>query len=475
MIRSLRAPIIAVCGVSLLAGCQPALKAAPGRAEIEARLIPAVTIVGDDYSAYSLEERREVYRVPSVTVAVGRNGASSWAGAYGAAGNPDTLFQAASLSKTVAAAGILRLAAERGTDFDADIAGDLPMLDWEAINPEGRPVTLRGLLSHTAGATVGGFPGYSVDEEVPTNLEVIQGSDRTNTDAVIIDFDPDNPRRYAGGGYQIAQLWAETVSGEAFPELMRRLVLDPVGMERSTFVQDRPEPDGSGYAFAHDGDGAPIEGGWHVYPELAAAGLWTTAPEYLRFALALMAAEGGDETVGVSPEIARAMSTPVVETFALGMGSEISFEERRWRKGGSNRGFRSYVMMFPDRGDAIVVMTNGDNGFPMLGDINRTANQVYGWPALEPRREERFPVDPAALDRLAGTYLFGVSGDPILELTVGEGELSGRFNGGDAFRLVPISVDVFIDPNDAQEVSFEVGEGTVTARSQGYVFTKPAD
>ena len=459
-----------------LAACQPTPPEEPGRAEIEARLVPVVTIIGDDYSDYSLEERREAYGVPSASVAVGRGGEASWAGAYGAADSPDTRFQAASLSKTVAAAGILALAAERGVDIDADITADLPMLDWADINRENRPVTLRGLLSHTAGATVGGFPGYPVDAEIPSNLEVIRGGAITNTDPVVIEYDPEQPRRYAGGGYQIAQLWAETVSGEPFPSLMRRLVLDPVGMSMSDFTQPPPGDVGpEGYARAHESDGAPLEGGWHVYPELAAAGLWTTAPDYLRFALALMAAEGGDETVGISPDIAREMTTPVVQTFALGLGAEMRGEERRWRKGGSNRGFRSYVMMFPDRGDAIIVMTNGENGFPLLGDINRTANTVYGWPSSPLLTEERFPLDAEALAVFAGGYAFPLSDDPVLQLVAGEGELSASIGGGAPFRLVPISETLFIDPADGQEVEFEIEGETITARSQGYTFTRLAE
>ncbi len=347
----------------------------------EKGLSPTLVVAGDESTRFGIAERMGRHNVSAVSVAVARDGEVAWVEGYGEGIDPNTLFQAASLSKAVAATGIVALAINEGIDLDEDVAPMLMDFDISAINPKGVTVTLRKLLSHTAGATVHGFPGYPTTVVLPTNLEVILGSEHTNTDPVVIAPDPDSAFRYSGGGFQIAQAVAEGVSGQPFAPLMDALILAPVGMTKSTFAQPLPAARHAEVARAHHGSGTPVEGGWHVYPEQSAAGLWTTPTDYIRFVLALSQAAQGDRNVGIDPEVARAVTTPVTDQYGLGIRILSENGEFRLRHDGANEGYRCTFAAYPSRGDAIVVMTNSDNGALVASEILRDVAAAYGWPS----------------------------------------------------------------------------------------------
>lgn len=441
-----------------------------GQQEVEAALQPSIIIKGDDYSNYGLDQRRAFYGVPSASVAIATGGEIEWAAGYGDSTDADTLFQAASLSKAVAAAGIATLAAQKGVSLDEDLTPLMSSLDLAAMNMSGKPVTLRGLLSHTNGATVSGFPGYPISEPVPTNLELIQGSEITNTDPVTLQPIEEGVRKYSGGGYQIAQAWAEEASGEGFAELMDRLILQPIGMTKSTFAQPLPNDLASqNVADAYTGDAERVEGGWHIYPEQAAAGLWTTPSDYARFMLALMAAAAGDSSLGLDPQVAQEMTTPVAEEYGLGMGLQRpQGDEPRWMHSGSNKGYRCTAMAFPDRGDVIVVMTNHPRGFPLLGEINRAGNRTYDWPRTPPMEIERFIMSATELSGFAGAYVQEGETEILFDVTVNGLDLLAQVRAYDyAFTLVPLSKLEFIDPGDLETASFEQVDGSWVLESGG--------
>ena len=441
-----------------------------GQEQVESFLQPSIVIKGDDYSNWSLDERRAFYGVPSASVAIAKDGEIEWAAGYGDGIDADTLFQAASLSKAVAAAGIATLAAEKGVGLDDDLTPLMTSLDLEAMNGSGKPITLRALLSHTNGATVSGFPGYPRSGPVPTNLELIQGSEITNTDPVIFNPIEDGVRKYSGGGYQVAQAWAEEASGEDFAQLMDRLVLQPIGMTSSTFAQPLPDEMATGnVAEAFTGDAEMVEGGWHVYPEQSAAGLWTTPSDYARFMLALMGAAAGDATLGLDPAIAKEMTIAVAENYGLGMGLQRpQGDERRWMHSGSNRGYRCTAMGFPDRGDVIVVMTNHPRGFPLLGEINRAGNRTYDWPRTPPMEIERFVMSDAELAGFSGAYAREGDTDILFDVSVNGRDLFAQVRAYDyAFTLIPLSRSTFIDPGDLEEARFEQVDGLWVMESGG--------
>ena len=210
------------------------------------RLLPPVLLKGEE--GWSLAERMRHHHVEAVSVALIRDYRVVWEAAVGLAdreegkkATPETLFQAGSISKPVAAAALLR-EAEKGTfRLDADVNGYLTSWKLPANELTAREkVTLERILSHGAGLTVHGFPGYAAGEAVPTLPQVLDGAPPANTAPVRVDLVPGSKWRYSGGGYTIAQLAMSDTLGPAFPELMRTLCLGPAGMSRSTYEQPLP-------------------------------------------------------------------------------------------------------------------------------------------------------------------------------------------------------------------------------------------
>ncbi len=372
-------------------------------------MLPSVTAVGE---RHGVRERMARYDVPGLSVAVVRGGHVDWAQGYGrrAAGGADsvttsTLFQAASISKPLTAALALRLADQGRLSLDADL-GTL-LRSWTippTLHTRGRPPTLRDALRHSAGFTVGGFPGYAVGDSIPSAVGVLEG--RGNTPAVRVDTIPGTLYRYSGGGYVAAQVAIEEVVGAPFVDVMAREVLWPLGMTRSTFAQPLPARLADDVAQAHDEAGAPVPGGWHVYPEIAPAGLWSTPTDVARFALDLRAAYLGEPGALLAPETARAMLT----TDALGAGIGLQVAEAEggplFLHTGSNEGYKAIMVLYAGTGDGAVVMTNGENGGDLMMEVLRAVSAAYGWPNFRSRTYEPVAVDPATLDRLVGTYTF---------------------------------------------------------------------
>ena len=381
-----------------------------------------VTFEGEGPQRRPLVERQVELGVPAVSVAVLRQGELSWARGYGEGVTVRTQFQAASLSKTLAAAGLLVLAEELGVSVDDDLGPALP-IDMDALNPDGYPLTLRKLLSHTNGTAVSGFPGYPAGSDVPTTAQVVTGEAPTNTAPVTVRANPKGERRYSGGGYTIAQLWAETATGEPFAQLMDRLLLEPLGMRDSTFELTTPaEAQALDRVLAYDRTGVPVAGGWHLYPEMAAAGLWTTPTDYLKFVAAVLAGINGRDE-GIPPHIATLMSTEVASEYGLGIGVADIAGGVRLSHSGGNRGYRCNFMAYPATEDAVLTMTNAAAGWPLVGDIGRTANATYGWPARPLLKHKRTPVTADELAVFEGEYHAAGREDTTYVLSVAGNEL----------------------------------------------------
>ncbi len=276
------------------------------------------------------------------------------------------LMQMASLSKAVAAATILILAEQQGVGLDADIRGQITSLDVADLQGGDRPVTLRQLLSHTTGSSQSGYPGYPRDGAIPTTAEVISAPPRFIDSPLAFDGEP-GAFRYSGGGYTIAQLWAEDVAGKAFEDVAQELLLTPLAMTESTFAQHLDETSVASVTIVGADSGlavtqgvfAPLNDSWHVYPEKAAAGLWSTTEDYSRFVVALLDAAAGEPSP-IPAEIAMAMITPEAETdfspgtsYGLGVMIEPSSDGASlevWHTG-ANAGYRAIFVARPAAGN----------------------------------------------------------------------------------------------------------------------------
>ncbi len=381
-------------------------------ARVERGLMRSIALADQPVPRFTIEERMIAYRTPGVSVAVLHHGAIEWAKGYGVrrAGRPDrvdstTLFQAASISKPVAAAAALRLVDAGRLTLDADINSVLTQ--WKVPDnafTASEKVTLRRLLSHSAGLTVHGFPGYAAGAAVPSVVQILDGTPPANTAPVRVNVAPGTLWRYAGGGFTVLQLALSNLTGKDFPQLMRDLVLAPAGMTRSAYEQPLPEEKRRLAASAHRGDGMPIAGEWHAYPELAAAGLWTTPTDLLLFARAIQRALGGERHALLSPASARDFVTVQKGEYGLGVGLQGEGTAARFSHGGANEGYRCMFFAFTSRGDGVAIMTNSDNGSGLATEIARAVSDVYGWGVMQPQTRKVVQVDADRLRSVVGRY-----------------------------------------------------------------------
>lgn len=436
-------------------------------------LRPATQVVGQPDQLLAMDARLAHYNTPALSVAVAENGAESWSHCYGDCKTDIFIFQAASLSKAVAATGIVTYALNEGIDLDADISSMVTSVNLTELNPSGMPITLRALLSHTNGAAVSGFPGYGSGETVPSNADLIRG-ENANTATVMFNPDIAGNFRYSGGGYQVAQLFIEDHSGRNFADLMAELVLIPVGMTNSSFSQPPSEAlmAHGALARAHEGSGEEVAGGWHVYPEQAAAGLWTTPSDYLKFGLALMKSYEGNSDFGVSVAVAKEVLKPVDNEYGLGMGFAERDGKLRIGHSGSNKGFRCFFEGYVREGEGVVVMTNATQGGALAQEYLRGVNTHYGWADPRIKEIDLVPLTDQQLGAFTGSYLAGEGQPALFDVRIEDEGLRGVQTNGNTFKLLPIGETRFVDPDDGTEVEFVMTETGLVAETGGRLFPK---
>ena len=375
--------------VPVPASARPAARRGPGAdpSEIERGL----EIVRPDAGAavaepLDLGEALRTLNVPSVGVALVERGELAWARAHGAGTSTRTLYQAASLSKTVAACAALRLVRRGRLDLDRDVNARLT--SWrvpEGDLARGRPVTLRGLLSMTGGVGVPGYLGYPPGAPLPGLVQILDGVPPANSPPVRVEHVPGSRYAYSGGGYEIVQALVEDATGRPFADAAQDLVLGPAGMADSLFAQPLPRALAARAATGHTGDGAELPGGWRVLPELAAAGLWSTPTDLARLLVEIARAYRGAGGRLLDRGMARAMLARQ-NGGPYGLGGAVAGSGRGLvlMKSGQNVGCQGYMLVFPEAGHGLVVMTGSDNGTTLATALIRRAASAYGWPPLGP-------------------------------------------------------------------------------------------
>jgi CubicO group peptidase (beta-lactamase class C family) len=266
----------------------------------------------------------------------------------------------------------LRLTEQGKLSLDEDVNNQLK--SWHIPENEftrDEKVTVRRILCHSAGLTVHGFPGYPRAAPLPKLTDILDGTGGANTSPVRVESIPGNRWKYSGGGYTILQELMTDVTGTPFPDLMRETILEPLGMRRSTFAQPLPIDWQSDAAYGHTIKGAKIRGSWQVYPEMAAAGLWTTPSDLARLILALQQAIAGREDGVISPTIARWMTTPAIDKTGLGLALSGP-RNNLFGHDGRNRGFDSILLAASSRG--VVIMVNANNN---AGSLNRICDAAW--------------------------------------------------------------------------------------------------
>jgi Raf kinase inhibitor-like YbhB/YbcL family protein len=350
--------------------------------------------------------------VPGLAVALVHHGQLAWAAGYGLADRPTrapvtaaTRFQAASVSKPVAAWGVLRLVEQDRIGLDEPVVGHLRRWRPPPAPFDADGITVRRLLSHTAGLSVHGYAGQPPDRPLPP----IEASLRGDAGSFPVELLEAPGRRwlYSGGGYSVLQLLVEELTGRPFAEFMQAEVLAPLGMSASGFRWRRT----AATARPHDAGSGRIPD--FAFAEQAAAGLVTTAPDLARFvAAALPGPHGEPPGRGVlSPAGVRLLLTAAPATagrwglgYGLGLlpgGDLLAYHE------GANRGWRAGLALLPERRAGIVVLANSDGGSAPIDAV------VQHWVA----HEGRFAVDEFSLSSSAFA-----DGEPIPRRHTCDGE-----------------------------------------------------
>lgn len=266
-------------------------------------------------------------------------------------------------------------------------------------------MTLRGLLSHTAGTNVSGMNGYEAGTPLPTLSQILNGQPPANTASIRVETTPGTQWKYSGGGYVVAQALASDVTGETFPELMDRLVLGPARMTSSSYRQPMSPDRHQRAAHGTSPDGSALPGRWRVYPEMAAAGLWTTPKDLGRFAIAVARSIRGEKGGLLRTETARQMMTRGRGNWGLGVDLGRPDGPRQFSHTGRSIGFTSMLVMHPDTCQGAVVMTNGDEGGWLIQELMRSIGDAYGWPARRPSQvQPAIELTDAIATRFVGTY-----------------------------------------------------------------------
>ena len=349
--------------------------------DLETKL--TITIGGIE-KTLPLEEAKAALNIPSVNLALIDRDSIAFARAYGENATPNTLYQAASLSKFVAAVGAMRLVDQKTLTLDDDV--NVKLTSWKQQTngfDKAHPVTLRGLLSMTAGIGVPGFLGYAVDAPLPNLTQILYGVPPANSPPITVIAEPGSKYAYSGGSYEIAEALMIDIAQAPFADLMDRLVLKPAGMSNSTFAQPLSHERETQAVMGHFADGKEVLGGWHVFPEHAAAGLWSTPTDLATLLLAISRSWRGASSLFLLPETVREMLTPQNNgPYGLGAAIATSNGSLILMKRGQNIGYQAYLILLPGDGQGMVVMTNSDNGSILAEALIRRAAELYGWPKL---------------------------------------------------------------------------------------------
>jgi CubicO group peptidase (beta-lactamase class C family) len=355
----------------------------------------------------------------------------------------------------------LRLVQTGKLSLDADI--NQALTSWHippsTVAPDAT-VTLRELLTHTAGMTVHGFPGYAAGSPLPTLIQVLEGTKPANTAPIRIEKIPGAEWNYSGGGFTVMQQALVDATHESFPKLMASTVLGPIGMTHSTYEQPLPPSLMADAAIPYMTDGHPVPGGAHTYPEMAAAGLWTTPSDLAKYLIEVQRSLVGQSNHVLNSAMTNAMLTPGKNHWGLGVEVGGSDAKPYFTHGGSNEGFQSLFVAYEKDGNGAVVMTNGAGGLEIADEVMRSIAVEYDWPDFQPAVRTLAKVDRNVLERYVGTYI----ATPTFSVayTLEGDQLFAQATGQKKFPIFPESESKFFMKVVDAEIEFHVDDkGTV--------------
>lgn len=403
---------------------------------VENGLTSPILIQGETPQKYHLLKRMEEMKIPSVSIAVINEGKIEWLKAYGA--DVHTPFQAGSVSKPVSAFAILSLVEQGILNLDEEVNQKLK--SWKIPENEytqSVKVTLRHLLSHSSGINMIGFDGYRNDEPLPTLIQTLEGRVPANTLPHCVEFIPGSKMSYSGGGYNVAQLLVEDVTHQTFQEFMQNTLLEPLGMSNSTFAY------------------LPSK---KIYPESAAAGLWTTPEDLAKWLIEIQ------NVLINGRKIVQEMVTPQVGIHGLGPVISGEGETLELNHKGRTDDFTCEIVCFPYLKKGAVVMTNAGNTGAFVQEVLRSIACEYQWPSYAIKIKNTIEIPQATLEKYVGRYGWAEIPNDIYDLFIfrNGNELSLKIGHSENLsRLYPEAENQFFLTDLGYDVKFKEVDGEI--------------
>jgi CubicO group peptidase (beta-lactamase class C family) len=440
--------------------------------QVENNLIGTIMMEGD--SQWTIENRMNYYKIKGVSVAVIHDYKLEWAKGYGWADDSaktpvtvKTLFQAASISKSLNSVGVLRLAQEKKLDLYADINQYLTSwkFPYDSVS-KNKKISTISLLSHTAGLNVHGFAGYARGDSIPTLLQILNGTPPANSEAIRSMLVPGLRSEYSGGGITISQLIVMDITHKAYAEYMYENVLKPLGMTGSSYEQpnkSNPVLLATGYRM----NGDEISGKYHIYPEEAAAGLWTNPTDLAKYIIETQLAWQGKSDKLLNQQMTKIRLTPYQnKSAALGVFIDSTGSGNYFQHGGANEGFRCQYYGSLSGGDGLVVMVNSDNN-AIIQEIVNSISKVYHMEGLFRSKSRKIvSVDSSLLQTYTGKYDFAPN--VFLAVTREGGQLFVQLTGQPKFQIYPQSQNKFFLTVVDAEVEFVKDEAGQVSKAVLY-------
>lgn len=423
-----------------------------------------------------LFDRMAFYNTPGVSIAVINDFDIDWAQGFGVRDvrsptkvTTQTLFQAGSISKAIFALAVMRLVQEGRLDLNEDINRYLSTWKVPANSGWQPKINLRQILSHTAGLTVHGFPGYQSSTSLPTVAQILNGESPANTAKIEVNILPGIQYRYSGGGTTVAQHLLTDLFNRPFPKIMNELLLGPLELCHSTFEQPLSGKWAKHAATAHPYKSIPLKGKFHTYPEMAAAGLWTTPTDLATVGVELLKILNNKKQDGLlSRETIENMFTPQLSDQKVGEGEYAGLGffcngkdgSFYFEHGGWDEGFIAYMRFYKNLGKGAVIMINSNEGNRLVNEILRAIAQEYEWPEVIP--PEKKPISLTNNNRYTGTYV--TNSGMIFQVGITEGDLMLQFAEQPPLKIFPLSETLFFTHALNAEVCFEMDDsGDVAA------------
>lgn len=446
--------------------CYTASGAEVRKKQVTEGILPYIVFEGETQPV-SVETRMKMSKTPALSVAVIQKGQLDWSAAWGVlqegGGAVDcaSLFQAGSLAKPVTLMAALRMKTAGLVDFDQSI--DTYLSSYRL--PQGQqtqadPVTLRNLLSHTAGIVRGGYAGYAQNEPIPTDEQILRGEAPSNSRKVEVVNKPGASLAYSGGGYTLIEVALQDKLNKPFEQIMRDWLLAPVGMKQADFTMPLPNSRHSHTARGHQINGSIIAGGWNNYPEQAAAGLWATATDLAMFLLEIHKGYQGKSAIFTQASIEEILANPIANhAYGFRLVSDNNEQVFITHYGGTV-GYRAGITLNLKTGDGAVFLTNSDNGSNLGEEFLSAVSRTYEWPVFREKRIKRVKQSAEVLQSLAGSYIFKEQDWEVLVVNQ-NGSLKLVFPAGNRLPLVlvPIQGRKYQFAHETGVIANFIGEG----------------